>query len=126
MPDDPISIPRGTRKTEFDTGAVRDTAQGKGLPSSIPPSAIRSLAERYEAGAKLYDRENWLKGIPLSRLYDAILRHSMAAHEGDTSEDHLGAILWNTAAWIEIEKRIADGRLPGSLDDLPFRLYDQP
>lgn len=84
------------------------------------------MARRYEDGAGLYGRENWLKGIPLSRFYDAILRHAMAAHEGDTSEDHLGAVLWNAAGWLETQARIEDGRLPRELDDLPFRSYDQP
>lgn len=96
------------------------------MPSSIPPVAIRALAKRYEDGALKYGRDNWLNGIPLSRFYDAIIRHALAAHEGDSSEDHLGAILWNASAWIETQARIEDGRLPRELDDLPFRAYDQP
>lgn len=67
-----------------------------------------------------------MQGIPLSRFLDAIIRHALAAGEGDQSEDHLGAVLWNAASWIETEARIEDGRLPRELDDLPFRAYDQP
>lgn len=105
---------------------MRDGGDGKGLPSCIPPVALRALARRYADGAAKYGHGNWLQGIPLSRFYDAILRHAMAAMEGDTSEDHLGAVLWNAASWLETEARIRDGRLPRQLDDFTFRFYDQP
>ena len=68
-----------------------------------------------------YERLNWLKGIPLSRFQDAIARHTLAASEGQSDEDHLGAVLWNAAAWMETERRIKLGTLPKELDDLPYR-----
>ena len=114
-------LPDSGERTEFDTGAERDASEGKGLPSCIPPTAIRSLALRFEDGASKYTRDNWLKGIPLSRYQDAIIRHTLAAAEGQTDEDHLGAVLWNAAAWIETERRINAGQLPQSLDDLTYR-----
>ena len=116
------TLPDTGDRTNFETGAVRDTMAGKGLPCLIPPEAIRRLARRFEDGAAKYGRDNWQKGIPLSRYQDAILRHTLAAAEGQTDEDHLGAVLWNAAAWIWTEDQIAAGNLPGSLNDLP---YDQ-
>jgi hypothetical protein len=110
----------GTR-SEFTTGAVRDAMSGKGLPSQIPPEAIRRLALRFEDGASKYGVQNWMQGIPLSRYVDAISRHTLAAAEGLDDEDHLGAVLWNSAAWIWTERQIIEGRLPAELDDLPFR-----
>jgi hypothetical protein len=115
------TIPDSGTRTNFDTGAVRDAAPGKGSPSLIPPCALRSLARRFEDGAVKYERLNWLKGIPLSRFQDAIARHTLAASEGQSDEDHLGAVLWNAAAWMETERRIKLGTLPKELDDLPYR-----
>lgn len=119
-----MTLPDTGSRSEFETGAVRDACSGKGLPSRIPPEAIRRLAKRYEDGeAKYPDADgvpNWMRGIPLSRYFDSAMRHLLAAAEGDTSEDHLGAVLWNAAGWIWTEDAIAAGRLPSSLDALPF------
>ena len=62
-----------------------------------------------------------MKGMPLARLYDSMTRHLLAAAEGDDSEDHMGAILWNASAWIWTEDRINKGLLPKELDNLPFK-----
>lgn len=122
-------IPDSGSRTNFDTGAVRDAASGKGLYSRIPPIALRKLAKRFEDGAIKYpdgDKgPNWMQGIPLSRFYDAIQRHSTQAAEFDTSEDHLGAVLWNAAAWAWTEGEITAGRLPQSLNDLPFHAVNR-
>jgi hypothetical protein len=113
-------LPDTGMRSEFTTGAVRDAMSGKGLPSQIPPEAIRRLALRFEDGASKYGVRNWMRGIPLSRYVDAIIRHTLAAAEGQDDEDHLGAVLWNAAAWIWTEQQIAAGRLPAELHDLPF------
>ncbi len=118
--------------TQFDYGAQRDaTSATKGAPSLIPPIALKRLALRYSEGAAKYGANNWMRGIPLDRFYDAILRHAMAWHEGDTSEDHLAAILWNASAAIWTEDKI-HGAAEGTeeeqeqawktyLNNLPFR-----
>lgn len=113
-------LPDSGARTSFETGAVRDAMDGKGLPSLIPPIAIRKIAGRFEDGAKKYGRGNWQKGIPLSRYYDAMMRHLMQWGEGDMSEDHLGAIGWNMAAAAWTEDKIRRGDLPAYLNDLPF------
>lgn len=114
------TLPDSGDRTEFDTGAVRDAMSGKGLPSLIPPEALRRLARRFEDGATKYGRDNWQKGIPLSRYHDAILRHTLSAAEGKTDEDHLGAVLWNAAAWVWTEDAISSGQLPAELDDRAY------
>lgn len=117
-------IPDSGARTNFPNGAVRDAADGKGIPSRIPPIAIRKLAKRFEDGAIKYpDHDgipNWMRGIPLSRFFDAVCRHAMQAAEGDAREDHLGAVLWNASAWAWTENEINEGRLPIELNDLPF------
>ena len=114
-------IPDSGERTNFNTGAVRDAMSGKGTPSDIPPCAIRALARRFEDGGRKYSRANWMKGIPLSRYQDAIVRHTLAWAEGKTDEDHMGAVLWNAAAAMWTEQAIREGRLPRELDDLLFR-----
>ena len=59
-------------------------------------------------------------GIPLSRYQDAITRHTLSAAEGDKSEDHLAAVAFNVAGWMWTLDEIEAGRLPESLNDLPF------
>lgn len=113
-------LPDSGDRTEFNTGAVRDAMSGKGLPSLIPPEALRRLARRFEDGSLKYGKNNWQKGIPLSRYHDAILRHTLAAAEGKTDEDHLGAVLWNAAAWVWTEDAISSGKLPEDLDDRTY------
>ena len=38
-----VSLPDSGARTAFDTGAVRDSMQGKGLPSMIPTCAIMAM-----------------------------------------------------------------------------------
>lgn len=114
-------LPDTGARTTYQTGAVRDASTGKGHFHSIPPSALRRLAKRFEDGAKKYSKNNWMKGIALSHYQDSLLRHTLAWAEGDQSEDHVGAILWNAAAMDWTEQAIATGYLPSELNDLPYR-----
>lgn len=115
------SIPDTGSRRSFETGAVRDASVGKGHFHSIPPCARRAVARRYEDGAKKYTKDNWMKGIALSAYVDSINRHLMAIEEGDTTEDHHGALIWNAMAMTWTDMEIQAGRLPKSLDDLPYR-----
>ena len=107
------------RRQEYQTGAVRDIQEGKGRYDLLPPAAIREVARHYEAGAMKYQDRNWEKGIPLSRFLSSGLRHTFAILEGRTDENHAAAAAWNLLCFLETRSRIADGRLPSDLDDLP-------
>lgn len=113
-------LPDTGARTQFATGAVRDAMAGKGFPSDIPPCAINRLAQLYEKGAEKYARGNWRGGIPLSRYYDAIFRHTMKAGQGLDDEDHLAAVLWNAAGWMWTLDQIKAGKLPADLNDLQY------
>ena len=106
-------------RSEFETGAVRDAPAGKGRPSLIPTSSLIRLSKRFEDGAEKYGVDNWRKGIPLSRYIDSTNRHLWAFQQGDASEDHLGAIMWNAVAMSATYDLIIEGKLPPSLNDLP-------
>ena len=115
-----MSLPDNGGISKYNTGGIRDNPEGKGAPSMIPPIGIRKIAKRYEDGASKYGANNWQLGIPLSRYYDAIMRHLMAWAEGRVDEDHLGAVGWNMTAASWTEEQIKLGKLPTELNDLPF------
>ena len=117
----PTILPDSGARTEYKTGAVRDASHGKGHFHSIPPTALRHMAKRFEDGARKYAKDNWMRGISLSHYVDSLTRHALAWQEGDETEDHAGALLWNAATMVWTDEQIKAGRLPKELDDLPYR-----
>ena len=111
-------LPDSGARSEFDTGAVRDSMTGKGMPSLIPIEALRAVAKRFEDGATKYGRDNWHKGIPLSRYIDSLYRHLWQLMEDDDKEDHGGAIVWNAMCLLQTKKWIEEGHLPQELNDI--------
>lgn len=110
-PDNPSTIP-GT--TEFKSGAVR-SSELKGLRYDlISPVALRRLAAAYGEGAEKYSAFNCEKGFPIfgdEGLFTHAFAHLMKFAWGDTTEDHLGHLLWNVAmmchsqeCWPELNK----------------------
>lgn len=111
-------IPDTGERSNFETGAVRDAMEGKGLPSLLPLESLRRASKRFEDGATKYGRNNWQKGIPMSRYVDALYRHLWQFMENDQKEDHGGAIIWNAMCLVQTQKWIEEGKLPESLNDL--------
>ena len=85
---------------QFDTGAQRDSADGKLRMSLVPIKPLQSVMKRYLQGAETYGENNWKLGMKHSVLYDSAMRHLMQDFSGDDSEDHLGAALWNIMGMI--------------------------
>jgi len=125
MDTEKVTLPDSGKRSEFDTGAVRDAMEGKGMPSLLPIAALRAASKRFEDGANKYGRDNWTKGIPLSRYIDSLYRHLWQFIEGDESEDHAGAIVWNAMCLVQTEEWIKNGKLPKSLDDIRKREYEE-
>ena len=96
-PDEPMR--------HFDTGAVRDTAKGKGRYDLLPFAAIHALAQHCERGAEHYGERNVDKGIPQHSLIDSALRHIGLYVQGDAEDFHLVAALWNIAWACEQETK---------------------
>jgi hypothetical protein len=99
----------------FATGAVRDSAQGKGRYDLLPWGAIHALAQHCERGALHYGERNVDKGIPQHSLIDSGLRHLSSYIQGDAEPHHLTAALWNIAWAVEQELKRS------GLIDLPER-----
>lgn len=107
------------KRQQFDTGAVRDTAEGKSRPDLISPYAQWRKGEWLYIGAEKYAERNWEKGIPFGRCIASIFRHLLEYMMGLTNEDHLAAIAVNAEFIMHFEKMIEMGVLPSGLDDRP-------
>lgn len=90
-------------RQKFDTGAQRDVQTGKPRYDLIPLGGLERIAGLYARGAEKYDDDNWKKGIPYSRCYASMFRHMMQFMQGDTTEDHLAAVAWNSLAIMHYE-----------------------
>lgn len=97
-------------KQTFETGAQRDTQEGKPRYTLISPKFKRRLAEALTRGADHYGSHNWHKGIPVERSLDSLLRHLEAFIEGNTDEDHLANAACNLMFIMEFENTFLDDR----------------
>ena len=97
---------------QFDTGAQRDTGEGKLRMSLMPHAELKRAMLRYLTGAEKYGENNWMKGMPLSVYYDSMHRHLEAWWSQDDTEDHAAAVVWNMlcAMWTESNLKESDDR----------------
>lgn len=103
-------------RQDFDTGARRDTQDGKPRYGLISVPALTRLAWHYTNGAKKYGENNWTKGMPYSRFYESTYRHLVAWAAGDESEDHLAAVAWNAFALMHFQEVGRDTELNDMLE----------
>lgn len=103
---------------KFDSGAKRQAASGKGIPSLFPPDAYLDICKHFEDGAVHYGGRNWEKGLPLSSYIDSLERHIAQEKMGLTDESHDRAIAWNAICYLATKLRIKAGILPKKLNDL--------
>lgn len=106
-------------RQSFETGAVRDTAEGKSRPDLISPFATERLGDWLMLGAQKYSERNWERGIPVSRTLASLHRHLMKYQQGSKDEDHLAAIMCNAMFILHTEEMVKRGVLPESLLDMP-------
>lgn len=109
----------GKEHRQFGTGAARDNCEDKGMPSLLSPVALMECAIHLQHGAEKYNIRNWEQGMPLCAILDSLYRHIWAELMGDTSENHLGAIMCNAMFYTHTKRMIEAGLLPAELDDLP-------
>lgn len=92
----------GNRRT-FETGAVRDMAEGKGRMDLLPWAAIMEVSKHCENGSKKYGEHNVDKGIKTSSFADSACRHVAKWMDGWEDEPHLLAAAWNLLWAIQME-----------------------
>ncbi len=92
----------GNRR-QFESGAVRDMAEGKGRFDLMPWAALMEVSKHCENGAKKYGEHNVDKGLPTSSFMDSAVRHLAKHIDGWTDEPHLIAAAWNILWAIQME-----------------------
>lgn len=103
---------------KFDTGATRDTVQGKlDYVKALSPIVLQRYvqyldAHRLQPDGNMRDFDNWKKGIPIDAYLGGLGRHFMAVwllaqgfpaednHGPVMLEDSLAAIIFNASGWL--------------------------
>ena len=98
---------------EFDTGATRDTAEGKlDYDGFLSPLVIRRYAEymhsnRLQSDGSYRESDNWQKGIPKKEFVKSLWRHFMdlwSSHRGysitENIEDAICGIIFNASGYL--------------------------
>jgi len=108
---------------QFDTGATRDTSEGKpDYPGFLSPLVVKRFGEymlkhQVQSDGTLRSSSNWKKRIPLEAYLSSAWRHLLdwwLQHEGhearEPQEDALCAVLFNAAGYLhEVLKADAAG-----------------
>lgn len=115
MPSDGFVVKDSGEREGFTTGSVRDTDDGKPRYDLISHHGLRRLADHMAKGAVKYGDRNWELGQPTDRFYASLFRHLMAWRDGETSEDHLAAVVFNAFGIIHMEEEVEAGTLPPTL-----------
>ena len=99
-----MDIKDSGNRREFESGAVRDMAEGKGRMDLLPWSAIMEVSKHCENGALKYGEHNADGyGLPTHSFADSAMRHMAKYLEGWEDEPHLLACAWNVLMLIEME-----------------------
>ncbi len=86
------------KRVLFASGMKRDIQDDKPRYDLIWLPGIRRVAELLGRGARKYGDRNWEKAAgeaELGRFKASALRHMYQWLEGDTSEDHMAAVVFN-------------------------------
>lgn len=113
--DRPGGLQDSGERREFETGAVRDMASGKGRMDLLPWAGILAVSKHCENGAKKYGEHNVDKGIPTSSLCDSAARHLAKYLDGQEDEDHLVAAAWNLLYALQMREKMPE------MVDTPWR-----
>ena len=115
--DDKFVVKDSGARVDFATGSRRDVEDDKPDYTLLPWLALARVARHLMKGAVKYGRNNWRLGQAMGRADRSLMRHVVQYTQGDRSEDHLSAIVFNACLLLDHEQRIAAGELPAELDD---------
>lgn len=77
-------------KDQFPSGAQRDKQDGKPQYGLISPGFTAALAAMLTEKAAHYGDRNWEKGIPTSRSFESLNRHTEAMKRGEWMDEESG------------------------------------
>lgn len=107
---------------QHDTGALRESKEGKGRPDLVLagfPRALTALAGHVDC--ELGCARNWEKGLPESSLISSQFRHLMGYTSGVSEDEplyNLTANLWNAITLLESYMRVQDGVMSADVLDV--------
>lgn len=92
-----------TNAAKFENGASR--SHHAPMYELIPKAAVDRLAQRLELGASIHGPNNWRKGGEefITQTKRHLVEHLLNYLEGDTSDDHLAAVICNAAFLCHFE-----------------------
>lgn len=106
---------------EFETGATRDSEEGKfDYEGFLSPLVLERFAaymheHRKQADGKLRDSDNWQKGIPRDAYMKSAWRHFFAwwkgHRQGRVGHDDLCALMFNVMGYLHEELKREDMEL---------------
>jgi hypothetical protein len=79
-----------TMTEAFESGAIRDTQQGKPRFDLISPGFTLAVAQMLGDKAEHYGERNWEKGIPTDRSFGSLERHMQALKRGEWIDPESG------------------------------------
>lgn len=89
-------MPGGKNKSRiFKSGAKRDANNSKPYIHNLKGYTRQRFGYHMNMGARKYGDANWEKGMPTKQYLESLDRHLAAYMEGDRSEDHLSAMIFN-------------------------------
>ncbi len=100
------------KRVEFESGMHRDTQEGKPRYDLCYKPLYKRWAELMARGAEKYGANNWQKSDSveeLERFKGSAERHLMQYLEGDRTEDHAAAVMFNLAACEYLKTKLKRG-----------------
>ncbi len=84
----------------FESGAKRDSNEGKIRPDLISPKMLKALGKVLAEGAKHYGERNWEKGMSLDVFKESAARHYVSWMNDEQDEDHAAKLIFNIMGYI--------------------------
>lgn len=109
---------------QFSTGAVRDIGEGKPPMEYIPWDLMDRVAFHFGNGGAKYGYNNYRLGQPKKDVYASLMRHARKYFMGDTSEDHLSAIIWNAFSLMHTDVYYPNDKNLNNLQDYKDKIRE--
>ncbi len=96
-------------RQEFSTGMKRDTQTNKPRYDLLDRPMLKRWAELMARGALKYGENNWKKAATqeeLNRFEASAIRHLFQWLEGETSEDHAAAVMFNISGGEMVKEKL--------------------
>lgn len=96
-------------RQQFETGMVRDVQTDKPRYDLVDRPMLKRWAELMGRGAVKYGEDNWRKAATeaeMKRFAASLLRHVYQLLDGDRTEDHAAAVMFNVAGYEMVRGKL--------------------